>query len=130
MAASKAVAAPPVPVQELTAPTPVPKEATASIEPPKRVEAPVPAPQIPAAQASTPQIMAVLPPTDRQKEAEERAKAEELALARGREAVLAKFAADRVLAEKEAEENASAAQQAHNRENMRAFSNSLRGLRY
>jgi nucleotide-binding universal stress UspA family protein len=39
--------------------------------------------------------MAVLPPPAKQKEAEDRARAEELALARGREAVLAKVAADR-----------------------------------
>jgi hypothetical protein len=53
-----------------------------------------------------------------------------LALARGREAVLAKVAADRALAAKEAEERAWAAQQAVNRDRMRALANSLRGLRY
>jgi hypothetical protein len=127
-AASNVPTAPPAPVQELAAPAP--QEVTASIEPPKRVEAPVPSPQIPAAEASAPQIMVVSPPTDKQKEAEERAKAEELALARGREAVLAKVAADRALAAKEAEERAWAAQQAVNRDRMRALANSLRGLRY
>ncbi|HYK78841.1 MAG TPA: hypothetical protein VEU95_04395 [Micropepsaceae bacterium] len=127
-AASNVATAPPAPAQELAAPAP--KEVTASIEPPKRVEAPVPSPQLPAAEASAPQIMVVLPPTDKQKEAEERAKAEELALARGREAVLAKVAADRALAAKEAEERAWAEQQAVNRDRMRALANSLRGLRY
>ena len=125
LAASNMVTAPPAPVQELAAPAPVPKEVTASREPAKPVEAPVPAPQIPAAQASTPQIMAVLPPPDKQKEAEDRAKAEELALARGREAVLAKVAADRALAAKKAED----ARQAANRESMHGFANSFRGLR-
>ena len=129
IAASNVVAAPPAPVQEVAAPGPTPKEVTASIEPPKQVEAPVPAPQIPAAQVPAPQIMAILPPPDRQKEADDRAKAEELALARGREAVLAKVAADRALAAKQAEERAWAAQQAANREAMRALANSLRGLR-
>src|SRR6266567_1429939 len=125
LAASNMVTAPPAPVQELAAPAPVPKEVTASREPAKPVEAPVPAPQIPAAQAPTPQIMAVLPPIDKQKEAEDRAKAEELALARGREAVLAKVAADRALAAKKAED----ARQAANRESMHGFANSFRGLR-
>ena len=129
-AASLNVAAPaPTPVQELAAPAPAPKEVAVIAETPKAEAAfPLPAPQPPAAQVPAPQIMAVLPPPAKQKEEEDRAKAEELALARGREAVLAKVAADRALAAKQAEERAWAAQQEANRENMRLLANSLRGV--
>ena len=121
LAALKAPAAPPAPVLELANPAPAQKEVAAITQPtPKQEDA---APQVPA-----PQIMAVLPPAAKQKEADDRARAEERELARGREAVLAKVAADRALAAKQAEERAWETKQAANRESMRALANSLRGL--
>jgi hypothetical protein len=129
LAALKVVAAPPAPVQ--AAPAPAPKQVIALTEAPKLEDVPqLPASQAPAAQVPAPQVVAILPPAAKQNEADDRAKAEERALALGREAVLAKVAADRALAAKQAEERAWAAQQAANRESMRALANSLRGLRH
>ena len=88
-------------LQGLADPAPAPKEVASITQTPKQEEvAPAPAPQ----------VFAVLPPPAKQKEDADRAKAEEIALAKAREAVLAKVAADRALAAKQAEERAWAAQ--------------------
>jgi hypothetical protein len=117
--ASKGPAAPPASLQELANPTPAQKEVATITQVPKQEEAP---------QAPAPELLAVLPPAGKQKEEDDRAWAEEIALAKAREAVLAKVSADRALAAKQAEERQWAARQAANREGRRILSNSLRGI--
>ena len=117
--ALKGAAAPPASLQELANPTPAQKEVATITQAPKQEEAP---------QAPAPQLLAVLPPAGNQKEEDDRAWAEEIALAKARQAVLAKLAADRALAAKEEEERQWAARQAANREGRRILSNSLRGI--
>jgi type II secretory pathway predicted ATPase ExeA len=116
LAPLKETASPPAAFQELAYPAPAPKEVAALTEELKQEESP---------QAAAAQVLAVLPPAAKQKETDDRAKAEEMALARAREAVLAKVAADRAQAAKQAEERAWAARQAA----MRVLSNSLLGIR-
>lgn len=117
--ALKGAAAPPASLQELANPTPAQKEIATITQAPKQEEAP---------QAPAPQLLAVLPPAGIQREEDDRAMAEEIALAKAREAVLAKVAADRALAAKQAEQRSWAAQRAAARENMRVLSNSMRGV--